>query len=160
MIISRLFSGKEWMRCLAGGFPFIPIWTRPPNIESRMRVPNCFCKATPDIWRELPPICYGKRVAAVKIYRVVHQILSPQQILDGLSPEDPMLYIPFFLGEYDAHGDLKNPEDPLIYWLIPITGPDKPIAKPEAPPPLFRARIGASADTRANYLLWHAETCD
>ena len=28
--------------------------------------------------------------------------------------------MPYFMGEFDADGKLKDPNDPYLYWLIPI----------------------------------------
>jgi hypothetical protein len=99
----------------------------------------------------------GKPVTGVKVYCVVHQTLSPKQILDQMSPEDPTLYSPYFEGEFDADGKLKDPEDPLLYWLIPITGPEKPSEHPTTTSVGFYANVGKSKEKGANYLLRHAE---
>ena len=61
-----------------------------------------------------------KKVISVKIYLVIHNILSPKEILDGIGPETKSLYMPYFMGEFDADGKLKDPNDPYLYWLIPI----------------------------------------
>ena len=39
----------------------------------------------------------------------------------GMSPYNPTLYLPYFQGEFDGHGRLVDPTDPLLYWLVPIT---------------------------------------
>jgi hypothetical protein len=56
----------------------------------------------------------------VKVYRVVHAILSPGEFAAGASVVDPTVYWPYFQGEFDGDGNLKNPNDPYLYWLIPI----------------------------------------
>jgi hypothetical protein len=33
---------------------------------------------------------------------------------------DPTLFWPYFQGEFDRDGNLKDPNDPYLYWLIPI----------------------------------------
>jgi hypothetical protein len=68
-------------------------------------------------------------VVAVKVYSVVHAILSPGQVAKGMDPEDPSLYSPYYLGEYDPQGNLKKPEDPLLYWLIPVIDGAKPATR-------------------------------
>jgi hypothetical protein len=82
------------------------------------------------------PTDQGQPVTGVKIYRVIHQHLSPEQLRDGMDPTDPTLYLPFYFGEYTADGRLKRScydveydadgevvreeRDPLLYWVIPI----------------------------------------
>lgn len=61
-----------------------------------------------------------REVTGVKIYRVTHQIIGPDQIARGMKANDPTLYSPYFMGEYDQEGKLKDPNDPFLYWLIPI----------------------------------------
>jgi hypothetical protein len=62
----------------------------------------------------------GAAVTGVKVYRVVHAILLPEQFLDKARPTDPWTYQPFYQGEFDADGNLKDVNDPFLYWLIPI----------------------------------------
>ncbi len=62
-------------------------------------------------------------VVGVKIYRAVHSILPPWEIAKGRDPADPTLYYPFYQGEYDVDGNLKDPADPYLYWLIPVFKP-------------------------------------
>lgn len=60
-------------------------------------------------------------IAGIKIYRVTHLMLTPNQMRDpNQSPEAKWTYLPYFMGEYSADGVLKDPYDPLLYWLIPI----------------------------------------
>ncbi len=60
------------------------------------------------------------KCVSVKIYRVVHKILTPVELNEGIDPEEPWLYVHFYEGEYDLDGNLINPTDPLLYWVIPI----------------------------------------
>jgi hypothetical protein len=60
-------------------------------------------------------------VEGVKIYRVIHNMLNGSEMASGkIRPNDPNTYAPYFQGEYDQDGNLKNPQDPFLYWLIPI----------------------------------------
>jgi hypothetical protein len=59
-------------------------------------------------------------VAGVKIYRVIHMMLDPKDVVAGASPTDPALFVPYFQGEFDREGNLKQPNDPFLYWLVPI----------------------------------------
>ncbi len=60
------------------------------------------------------------RVNSVKVYRVMHMILETP-FLRGVPPNDPEFYRPYYMGEYDTDGILINPNDPFLYWLLPIT---------------------------------------
>jgi hypothetical protein len=60
------------------------------------------------------------KVVRVRMYRVVHVILSPAQVAEGVDPRSEWLYLPYFQGEFDADGKLTDPGDPFLYWLIPI----------------------------------------
>jgi hypothetical protein len=61
-----------------------------------------------------------QKVTGIRVYRVVHALLTPKEILDGVKPDAEWLYGPYYQGEYDADGRLKDPHDPFLYWLIPI----------------------------------------
>jgi len=60
------------------------------------------------------------RVKSVKVYRVVHIIPPDTLYLHGANPRDPEFYRPYYVGEFDAKGKLQDPEDPFLYWLLPI----------------------------------------
>lgn len=55
----------------------------------------------------------------VKIYRVTHGNMLPNQMMVSENPTDRKFYFPYFQGEYDASGKLADPNDPFLYWLIP-----------------------------------------
>jgi hypothetical protein len=59
-------------------------------------------------------------VTGVKVYRVVHTMLTPQQFNDGLRPNDATLNWVFYQGDFDPDGKLKDPKDPFLYWMIPV----------------------------------------
>jgi hypothetical protein len=58
----------------------------------------------------------------VKIYRVIHQIAPAMSLHGGLPPNDPELYLPYYMGTYEADGKLaaSGYGDPYLYWLLPI----------------------------------------
>jgi len=56
----------------------------------------------------------------VKVYRLEHQTLPVERFVKGAAPYHPQWYLPFFLGEFDAHGNLVDPQEPLLYWLLPV----------------------------------------
>jgi hypothetical protein len=69
------------------------------------------------------PVNY--RVANVKIYRLEHRVVPPENFVGTrgrtpLDPFHPVTYRAYFLGDYAPDGTLVNPRDPLLYWLIPV----------------------------------------
>jgi hypothetical protein len=42
------------------------------------------------------------------------------QKIPGRDPYNASLYLPFYQGEYDKNGKLKDPTDPMLFWLVPI----------------------------------------
>jgi hypothetical protein len=118
---------KHTLACLQDGMPppeevdqYLPAigQYRPLNMSSK-RFLESYAKfmahnyARPDVG-----------IAGIKIYRVTHTILHPGLFAQGTEADDHTLYMPFFLGEFDRNGVLKNAEDPYLYWLIPILGPE------------------------------------
>ena len=71
----------------------------------------------------------GRRVTNVKLYRAEHRIVSTQFFVKTkCDPYHPTLYRVHFLGDYAADGRLKDPRDPMLYWLVPVT-----LRKPDTP---------------------------
>jgi hypothetical protein len=63
----------------------------------------------------------------VKMYRVEHRTMPVDEFINAskrpnaiTSPYHPTTYRPFFLGEFDARGNLLNSQEPMLYWLVPI----------------------------------------
>jgi hypothetical protein len=77
----------------------------------------------------------GRRVVGVKLYRLEHRITPTYQFAAGVDPYHPRTYRVYYFGEYDAAGKLLNPQDEMLYWLVPITprpggpAPDDPDRK-------------------------------
>jgi hypothetical protein len=67
------------------------------------------------------------KVTSVKIYRVVHNILNPDQLAARQDPNDRTLFDAFYQGEYKPDGTLKESNDPLLYWMIPILTKEKAV---------------------------------
>ncbi len=80
----------------------------------------------------------------VKIYRVEHRTMSVEEFANTrdqtdtiTSPYHPSTYRPFFLGEFGFVADpdkpgavrieLLNPQEPMLYWLIPIVPRLEPV---------------------------------
>ena len=70
-----------------------------------------------------------KVVKSVRIYRVTHAVPELDQFrarkdaqtgaaIRGISPFDPILYLPYFQGEFDPTGKLVDSTEPLLYWLL------------------------------------------
>jgi hypothetical protein len=62
----------------------------------------------------------GKTVRSVKVYRVIHNLPRAQELAAGVDPTEKHFYYPYYQGEFTPEGDLLNPNDPYLYWLIPI----------------------------------------
>lgn len=62
----------------------------------------------------------GRKVVSLKIYRVEHRIVPPNEFAAGTNPYHPLTYRPYYYGEYLPDGTLVNPQDPMLYWLLPI----------------------------------------
>jgi hypothetical protein len=56
----------------------------------------------------------------IRAYRLEHRITPPVLLVEGLDPYHPTTYRPYFLGDYDANGELVDPQDPMLYWLVPV----------------------------------------
>lgn len=59
-------------------------------------------------------------VTSVRIYKVTHNIVLPSDLALGYSPIEKTLYMPYYMGEFDTAGKLLEPDDPFLYWLLPI----------------------------------------
>jgi hypothetical protein len=96
-------------------------------------------------------------VIGVKVYKALHMIISPAQLAKGMEPDDPTLYYPYYMGEFDKDGHMKPScqtlewypkrgvwdvaqttdgryqRDGLLYWWIPIVrlnpDPNEPFQK-------------------------------
>jgi hypothetical protein len=63
--------------------------------------------------------------SSVKIYRAKHRILTAQTLvgdpkLPQSDPRDGVYYLPYYQGKFNAMGELVDPGDPFLYWLLPI----------------------------------------
>jgi hypothetical protein len=94
--------------------------------ESQLQMPNAYPKQLLQSYARhvlsQPYPSHPTAVArSVKVYRVVHLIMTPRHYARGVSPTDPELYLPYYMGEFDAKGELTEAakRDPFLYWLIP-----------------------------------------
>jgi hypothetical protein len=58
-------------------------------------------------------------VTGVKVYVVIHNMLEPPMMARQIEPTEKWTYRPYYMGEFTSKGELKDPDDPLLYWLIP-----------------------------------------
>jgi hypothetical protein len=68
-------------------------------------------------------------VKSVKVYRVTHIIVEGPDMADKLDPNFPNMFWPYYHGEFDRDGNLLDPDDPFLYWLIPYDLKAKPNRK-------------------------------
>lgn len=60
------------------------------------------------------------KVEWVRVYRVLHDLISPKDYSEGADPLDPIHYRPVYVGKYDRDGRLMDPKDPFLFWVLPI----------------------------------------
>jgi hypothetical protein len=63
----------------------------------------------------------------VKMYRLEHATMSVDEFINWrgatkavTDPYHPSTFRPYFLGEFNARGELLNPQEPMLYWLVPV----------------------------------------
>jgi hypothetical protein len=59
-------------------------------------------------------------VKTVRVYRVVHTLMTPRELYEGKDPLEPTRFVPFYMGKYDPDGKLLDPQEPFLYWHVPI----------------------------------------
>lgn len=67
--------------------------------------------------RPHPP---GWTLTSVKVYFVRHVLVPIDAIRNGDDPQDPLLYRPYFMGEFYPDGNVLNTDDPFLFWMLPI----------------------------------------
>jgi hypothetical protein len=61
------------------------------------------------------------KVTKIRLYRAEHKIVTtPFFVTQSMSPFYPTLFRVYFLGDYSPEGQLIDPQDPMLYWVIPI----------------------------------------
>jgi hypothetical protein len=66
------------------------------------------------------PAREGATLESIKVYRVTLTLVTPAELARGVSPLERNKYYPIFLGEFDKNGKLLHPDDPFLYWYLPI----------------------------------------
>lgn len=102
--------------------PLAPDTVMPFYSQYRVPYPHISRYLVPSYARHLAAELSGpdRRVVSLKIYRLEHRVLNTPAFANGADPFDPATYLPFYLGEFDATGKLVDPQDPMLYWLVPI----------------------------------------
>lgn len=61
------------------------------------------------------------KIRSIKIYKVTHLLPWPPNLylVQKLDVREPDFYRHSFMGEYDPSGQLKDDEDPFLYWVLP-----------------------------------------
>ena len=122
-------SAREAVRTIAY-HPEIPVANqyRQPNDQiSRFVMPSYIRHVAHIMARP------GKSIQSIKAYRVVHRIVPIEAIAGQPASEtygmpaivptaayDPIMFLPYYQGDFHADGRLINPNDPMLYWLVPI----------------------------------------
>jgi hypothetical protein len=139
---------------------------REPNDVARMWIRTYVRHVANSYKHQMKP---DLEVIGVKVYRVTHAIIPAPQLAEGMRPDDPILYFPYFMGDFDKDGKMKpspyriqvfDPiqkqvklieRDPFLYTLIPIM---RPAADPHQ---AFRVNIQQKVK---NFVLTHAGDVD
>jgi hypothetical protein len=67
--------------------------------------------------------------------------LSPYELAEGVSPLAKWKHMPYFLGEFDREGRLKDPKDPFLYWYLPIAKVPEGYDQPQVGVPTITVNI-------------------
>jgi len=78
------------------------------------------------------PVNPDKKITGIKAYLAIHRIPDPLEIAKQVDTTSKWMYAPYYLGDHDAEGTLKDPNDPYLYWLIPILKEPIPVQKVNA----------------------------
>ena len=56
----------------------------------------------------------------LKLYRFEHRTLAVNDFRTGTNPYHPATYRAYFLGEFNVRGKLIDPQERLLYWVVPV----------------------------------------
>jgi hypothetical protein len=127
--VRRVLAGEEFVNKGGAQIPLHPYYpvadqlARPQVMTHRM-----LCSYARHLAHSYPhPTDPSKPVVGVKIYRIRHMMIEPYDVVTDkggrIRRSDPNrkdLFHPYYQGEYDTNGNLKDPNDPFLYWWIPI----------------------------------------
>lgn len=69
---------------------------------------------------EFDPSDPNNAVKSVRVYRVIHMLITPRELHQGKDPTDVTTFMPYYMGKYNPEGRLLDPEDPFLFWHLPI----------------------------------------
>ncbi len=99
-------------------------------------------------------------VSYVRVYQIIHVLISPRQFSEGKDLLDPTNYTPFYMGKYDADGRLLDPKDPFLFWVLPIVRvPERYPGDLSNPVPLLSTPV-PGATKLLNFVDIHATQSD
>jgi hypothetical protein len=96
--------------------PSVPMYQK-PNFEGRQLLTSY---ARHLLAMPVPKEYPGYQPVSVKIYRVQHRIIGAEMLNMGADPWDPIYFLPYYNGQFDREGRLMDPNDPFLYWVLPI----------------------------------------
>ena len=111
--------------------PFAPMEVVPLPAQYRVPLPHITRYLLPSYSKHLAAELSGpgRVVTSVKLYRLEHEIILPSALVGvtenpavrkPLDPYHPTGYRPYYYGEYAPNGTLLDPEDPMLYWVVPV----------------------------------------
>jgi hypothetical protein len=106
--------------------PLAPDEIEQPIYQYRMPYPGIMRYVVPSYARHILKAnsTNGRVAKTVKLYRLEHRIVPVNVYREKLSPYHPITYRPYFLGEFRLDDTdeavMVNPQDPMLYWLVPI----------------------------------------
>jgi hypothetical protein len=100
-------------------------------------------------------------VSYVRVYQVIHTLITPRQFSEGRDLLDPTTYMPFYMGKYDLDGRLLDAKDPFLFWLLPIVNvPERYPGDERNPLPLITAPGLPGPTKLLNFVEIHATQSD
>jgi hypothetical protein len=105
-----------------------------PNVITKGLIQSCAMHVA----RNAPhPTNPNAKVKDIRVYRVIHRLISPQELAQGYTPLFETLYSPYYLGRFNPDGELLDPQDPFLYWYVPIVIVPTDYGKPGKKPRLL-----------------------
>jgi hypothetical protein len=145
-VMALEINDRQWKEILA--LQDIPFHAEMPPLV-QYRFPNGYSQKNVQsyarhVFRSMEEQHPDWNITGIKIYRVEHRILTAKQMSEGQHPDDAWQFFPYYQGEYDRNGRIKDENDRYLFWLLPIQKvrplKKKGIPQPELPA-FFRLRI-------------------
>jgi hypothetical protein len=147
-----------YQRRYLGGLHHEPPIPLPADLgaDQQFVEPNFFAKELAASYARHVARAETRPVASVRVYRITHSIILPYQMADGFSPVAETFYAPYYLGRFDRDGRLLDPEDPFLYWYLPIVYVPWNYGQPHVDYTLVCNRMPQPTDKVFNALNRHA----